>query len=253
MESLNQINEVVIDGELANVRIDEETEPDPQPLPQIFSHEEVKQESAAEAGSPEMVYKHDPELDPEEDPRSSSRRSWFGGKFPKGKKGDDKTRDDSEKNVTHDSDEIESAVGSDAGRSEVGKMFSNFGASLLNVCTLGFLQSSSSAQTSDTPCDPSKIVRELKLIEEDMVDSERGQYMRDYKEETPDRDRALATTYSEHSDSDSGSGSKSLLVSRMAKNKKIETIITYSLGSVIFLAMLAFFIVGVLFWTRNGW
>jgi len=246
MESLNQINEVVIDGELANVRIDDETEPDAQDEeePQIFSHEEVPQESAAEDGSPEMVYKHDPELDPEEDPRSSSRRSWFGGKLSKGKKGD-------KNDTTHDSDDIESAVGSDSGKSDVGKMFSNFGASLLNVCTLGLLHSSSSAQTLETPSDPDKIVRELQLIEEEMVDSERSQYTREYKEES--MDRALATTYSEHSDSVSGSGSKSLLVSRMAKNKKTETILWYSLGSVIILAMLALFIVGVTFWTRNGW
>jgi len=232
MESSNQINQVVIDGELANVSIDEETG--------LFFQEEDQT----------IVYSHEEESQEERKPRFW-RRVRFGGKTNGKKDGNDKDAE-SDKADTVEEDSEESGG---AGKDDLAKAFGNFGASLLNVCTLGLFSSgdSSSEQPSATP---DKIVRdltaseqEMHMIEEEMVDSEQNQYRRGREGETSDG--AVMSTSSANSDADSNSAMS--MVSRLSKKKKMETVFFYSIGIVCFLAMCGFFVAGGILLKRNGW
>jgi len=144
-----------------------------------------------------------------------------------------------------DTDEEESKI---AEKTDLIKTFSNFGHSLLNVCTFGLFSSGITA--TDEPFTPQKIVQDLTvsegqshLMDQYIADSERDQY-------AGNRDRALMSNYSIASD---GNDTTPRTVSRIFKARKLQSVVCYSAIIAIFLAMAALFAIGGVLLKRNGW
>lgn len=217
----NNINAVLIDGELANVSIDNDTG--------LYTPKE-------------QTVGDEPEKE-----QNSKRRRWFGA----GKQKDE--ADVEPKEIDAESLNKDRSVG-EKSNEEVGgeSPFGNFAASLLNVCTFGLFSSSSNSPLEQPMGATEKILsdmkateRELNLIEEEMVESQQSLTIN-----TPDQ--ALVSIYSIASD-DVNNITVDSTLSHASKKTKLNMILCNSIVVLLFIAMAGLFIAGGIFWKKNGW
>jgi len=226
MAESNKINAVLIDGELADVSIDDDTG--------LYTH-----------GEPEIDMEREIE-DQQETEETNKRRKWFGA----GKRKDE--ADVGTKEIDAESGRSKEEVGDDSDDKSV---FGNFAASVLNVCTFGLFSSSSSS----SPKEPDK--KFLSVIMED--ERERESYQLESEQSQgrtrtmTTRDQDLVSEYSIASnDIDNNSAEPILSISRSYKETRVKTtlniVLCHSCMVLIFLAMAVLFIIGGILWKRNG-
>jgi hypothetical protein len=232
MDSSNEINQVVVDGQLTSVSLNDET----------------------------GLYSQDGE--PQNEQRKRSWRRGSSGASSKQKSAGESLEKDVESAIKTEADTVATKSAEEvieieeSDNAKKGGGFStalaNFGASLLNVCTLGLFSSSVSPVSDQTVVTTEKIVQDLARSEQGLntfaqdetIDSEHdtNQYMRDH---------ALLSVNSSPSDEDSNSTGS--IVSRLTKKKKTKTVVFYTIGIFLFLAMCGLFITGGIFLSKNGW
>jgi len=224
MDNSNEINEVVVDGQLTSVSLNNETtglnSQDGEP-PQ---NEEPLQ---AEEQPPQNMEQEESNL--EKDVESAI----------------DTNTEANADNTIIEIEESDTNV-------KKSSLLGNLGASLLNVCTVGILSPSASPAVPDhTMVSTETIVEDLAKIEQGLgttldlnetmgTEQDSNEYM---------RDRALLSVGSIPSDEDSTSD---YIVSQLVKKRRKKKISFYAIG-ICFLVMVGLFITGGLLFSRNGW
>jgi hypothetical protein len=220
MDNSNEINEVVVDGQLTSVSLNSRAGEPPQ------------NEDPPQAGEqPSQNMEHD-ESNLEKDVESAINTN-------------------TEANADNTAAEVIEIEESDT-NAKKSSLLGNFGASHLNVCTFGLLSPNASPAVPDhTMVSTEKIVQDLAKSEQGLgttldlnetMESEQdsNEYM---------RDRALLSADSIPSDEDSTSD---YIVSQLAKKRRSKKIAFYAIG-IFFWVMVGLFIFGGILFSRNGW
>lgn len=220
MDNSNEINEVVVDGQLTSVSLNSRAGEPPQ------------NEDPPQAGEQPSQNMEQDESNLEKDVESAINTN-------------------TEANVDNTAAEVIEIEESDT-NAKKSSLLGNFGASLLNVCTLGLLSPNASPAVPDhTMVSTEKIVQDLAKSEQGLgttldlnetMESEQdsNEYM---------RDRALLSADSIPSDEDSTSD---YIVSQLAKKRRSKKIAFYFIG-ICFWVMVGLFIFGGILFSRNGW
>lgn len=243
----NNINEVLVDGQLVNVSIDDATSLNNKdveaPSPQV----DEETPAVVEDDAPIIVVNEEEEGPKEEESTESPKRKWsFGRKRSK----DSTSLKNSAKEEAESGDvkaEFADEEGSQKSSTAFATTLGNIGSTLMNVCTLGLFASATTVQKDDPVPPPDKIVQELTASERELTmieeDSDQGPL--------ESNDRSLLSNDSVPSDAVSNSSES--MAGKLIKQKKTQTIVYSIIGIFLFLAMVGLFTVGGIFLRRNGW
>jgi len=225
MDSSNEINKVVVDGQLTSVSVNDETIG-------LYSQDE------------EQTQNEEPSQAGEEQPQNieQEKESWR-----REKDVESAINTNTEANADNTAEEVIEIEESDT-NAKKSSWLGNFSAGLLNVCTLGLKSPSASPVVPDqTMVSAEKIVQDLARSEQGLDLNETMQSEQDHDEYM--KDRALLSVYSVPSDEVSSADS---IVSQLTKKRRTKKIAFYAIG-IGFCVMVGLFITGGILFSRSGW
>jgi len=221
MDSSNEINKVVVDGQLTSVSVNDETIG-------LYSQDE------------EQTQNEEPPQAGEEQPQNieQEKKSWR-----REKDVESAINTNAEANADNTAEEVIEIEESDT-NAKKSSWLGNFGAGLLNVCTLGL---ASPVVPDQTMVSAEKIVQDLARSEQGLDLNETMQSEQDSDEYM--KDRALLSVHSVPSDEVSSADS---IVSQLTKKRRTKKIAFYAIG-IGFCVMVGLFITGGILFSRSGW
>jgi len=243
----NNINEVLVDGQLVNASIDDAASLNEKDVEAPPPQAEEETPAVVEDEAPIIVVNEEEEAPKEEESTESPKRKWSFGR----KRSKDSTSSKKSAKEEAESGDVKAEFADEEGSQKSSTAFvttlGNIGSTLMNVCTLGLFASATTVQKDDPVPPPDKIVRELTASERELTmieeDSDQGPL--------GSNDRSLLSNDSVPSDAVSDSSVS--MVGKLTKQKKTQTIVYWSIGIFLFLAMVGLFTVGGIFLRRNGW